>query len=233
MHENLISMRLSILLLLAFSSIRFSVHSQFFIGAKSSYDQYFDSRMHGVSLGIFSEIPTGEYLNNSFRISIFYGLPIRNTVPDGASLYPINSTSSLPDDIPLPVTSTIKNIGLSVEDLYFFRNDAFTSSFYTIIKFGISSSSITRKADEFDQSTYYLNGSMGNNKQISLYLGLGGGYQYALGLNSILFAEIHFGLPFVGLKSSDEISDSSASGKLTYPLLNLSGCIGFKQSIFN
>lgn len=209
-----------------------SAYSQFFVGAKGSYDQYFDSQMHGFSLGIFTEIPTGEYLNNSCRISFFYGLPMKNIDPRGGSIYSKNSTSSLSDYLPLSVTSTIKNIGLSFEDLYYFDNDAFSSSFYTIIKAGISSSSITRKAEYFDPTSYALNEPIGNNKQTSLYLGIGCGYQYALGRNSLLFAEINFGLPFIGLKSVDG-GNGYPGGNLDYPLLILSGSIGFKQSVFN
>lgn len=218
-------MKLNIWTILIISSLHFSAYSQLFLGAKSGYNRYFDPGMNGGNIAFFTELPFGEYYGASVRAGLFYDFPMK--IEEMATLYPINN-GYLPDGY-VPVTSWYKNIGINIEYIHYFYNDAFETGLYSVIKNGISYSSITRKTNGFDVSDHYQTDHVENNKKFSLYFGVGLGFQFALGPNSLLFTEIHGGFPFFSIRRNDAAS-SMVSG---YPPVTVSGIVGFKRSVFN
>jgi hypothetical protein len=225
LHQNIRFMKLTIWTILIISSLHFSAHSQLFLGVKSGYNRYFDPGMNGGNIALFTELPFGEYYSSSVRASLFYDFPMKTE--DVATLYSINDAYSY--DGSVPVTSWYKNIGISVEYLHYFYDDAFATGLYSVVKGGLSYSSITRKTNGFDLNVYYQTDHAENNKQLSIYFGVGLGFQFSLGPNSLLFTEIHGGFPFFSMRGNDAGS-SMLSG---YPPVTASGIVGFKRSIFN
>lgn len=218
-------MKLTTCILLIISSLHFSANSQIFVGLKGGYNRYFDPGMNGGNISIFTEIPLGEEYGTSIRTGIFYDFPMKTQ--DMGLLYAYDNQSF--DDDRVPVLSTYKNAGISLEYIFYFYDDAFSTGFYAMGKGGLSFSTITRKVGDFDATNYYLNDLVKDNRQISVYFGIGAGFQVSLGVNSLIFTEIHGGFPFL-LTRGDDAGSSSISG---YPVATVSGIIGFKQSIFN
>jgi len=212
-------------IILIISSIHFSAYSQLFVGGKTGYNRYFDPGMNGGNISLFTELPFGEYYNSSLRASLFYDFPMKTE--DFGTLYPINNEYF--SDERISVISRYKNIGISFEYLHYFYEDAFETGLYSLAKIGLSRSTITRKVDDFDSNSYYLNDHVEDNKQFSVYFGIGLGFQFSLGRNSLIFTEFHGAFPFLTIQGNDA-SSSTISG---YPVITVAGIVGFKQSIFN
>jgi hypothetical protein len=181
--------------------------------------------MNGGSVGIFTELPIGEDLSSSFRAGFYGNIPMKYEDVGTLYAYP----DSYEQDQHIPVYSKYQNIGISLEYLHYFMDDAFSSGFYTSVKGGVSYSTIRRTVADFNTSVYYLNDNVKDNRQFSVCFEGGFGYQFSLGQNNLLFTEVQFGFPFLHLSGSSAES-STISG---YPVIGVSGNIGFKHSLFN
>lgn len=222
---RILSMKITFLIISIIFFFHFSAHSQLFVGAKGGYNRYFDPGMNGGNISLFTELPFGEYYNSSFRASLFYDFPMKTE--DVATIYPIDNEYLFDEHV--PVVSKYNNVGISLEYLHYFYEDAFETGLYSMVKGGLSYSTITRKVGDFDANSYYLNDHVENNKQASVYFGVGLGFQFSLSRNSLIFTEFHGAFPLLTLNGNDATS-STISG---YPIVTVSGVIGFKQSIFN
>lgn len=204
------------------------VHAQILVGAKAGYNRYFTPGINGGSVSILAEVPQGDYFNASFRGSLFYDLPMKNRDMGTLSA---NPGTNLPDDY-VAIHSTYRNVGLGIEYLYYFVNDAFETGPYCSAKGGLSYSTISRQVDDFNTDNYTLDGYyLKNHSQVSLYLGASVGFQFSLGTNSLLFTEVNFGFPFIHING--EVASTPTSKISGYPQMMVSGSVGFKQSIFN
>lgn len=202
-----------------------SAYSQVFVGFKGGYSRFFEPGMNGGAVALFSELAFGEYESSSFRASLFYDFPM--STQDVGTLYAYPDSYELDDHV--PVYSKYNNAGIMLEYLHYFMDDAYSPGLYSFIQGGLSYSTIKRTVGDYNTSVYYLNDQVKNNSQFSVRFEGGLGYQFNLGANNLLFTEVQFGFPFLQLSGSSAES-STISG---YPVIGVSGNIGFKHSLFN
>lgn len=216
-------MRLAIYIFILFSTIRFSAHSQFYVGGFGGYN--LASRFN---TGIFTEYSVEEYWPATLRFNYTYSYQYSKP-GDESPLLKQKDSNFEASQFFIPTTETFRHHTLTFDyKQYSGDSDASTGGFYGRAIIGVTFSKVTREwVDPIDPADSFVvkNFDLFSISQTSLNLGFAMGYDFLITDNLFLYVDIAALLPYIKLSSTSKEYEG-------FPDFSLGLQLGAKYKLF-
>ena len=213
-------MRLAICIFIIFSSIRFSAHSQFYVGGFGGYN--LASRLN---TGIFTEYSVEEYWPATLRFNYTYSYQYSKRGDESPLLKHKNSDFETSEFF-IATKETFRHHTLTFDyKQYAGDSDASTGGFYGRAIIGLTFSKVTREWVNPVDSFMVKNFDLFPISQTSLNLGFAMGYDFLITDNLFLYADLAALLPYIKLNGTSKGYDG-------FPDFSLGLQLGAKYKLF-